>query len=110
MPSKRTISDLSAERMVLEEFGGRKTVLKFVTPKNWHVGDTVTMYINRNPTDYDWGDDGKLVIRIPPEPANEWTREFYTLRNHRTKDWITVDFDWVEGFEELLRKYRAGHQ
>lgn len=108
MPSQRTICDLSSERMMLEEFGGRKTVLNFVTPENWRVGDTVTMYINFNPADLDWGDDGKLVMRISPEPPSEWRRQFYCLHNDRTKDWVTVDFDWVEGFEELLAKRRAG--
>ena len=48
--------------------------------------------------------NGQLVVIRPPEPPNEWKREFYSLFNHRTKDKITVDFEWVEGFDRLEGK------
>lgn len=77
-------------------------MLDFVTPKNWVVGDDIIMQINRSPHDIEYI-DGKLVLIRPPEPPNGWEREFYSLHNKRTKDWVTVDFDQVEGFENLKR-------
>lgn len=97
--SQRVISELSPNKMVLD-LSGQRTVLNFVTPKNWRKGDKVTMQINRSPYDLDFV-NGQLVVVRPPEPTNEWKREFYSLYNHRTKDTITVDFEWVEGFDRL---------
>jgi hypothetical protein len=94
------ISEISANRMVLDRVGAkRKTVLNFVTLSNWQVGDEVAMQANISPYDVRV-EDGKLIVNLPPEPANEWKRAFYNLLNKRTKDWVTVDFDSVEGFEE----------
>lgn len=100
--SQRVISELSPNKMVLD-LSGQRTVLNFVTPKNWCKGDKVTMQINRSPYDLDFV-NGQLVVVRPPEPPNEWKREFYCLYNHRTKDTITVDFEWVEGFDRLQEK------
>ena len=95
------ISEISKNRMVLDRLPlERKTVLNFVTPSNWQVNDTVAMQINRSPYEVRI-EDGKMIAKLPPEPPNEWKREFYSLFNKRTKDWITVDFDSVEGFEKL---------
>lgn len=97
--SQRVISELSPNRMVLDR-SGQRTALNFVTPTNWREGDAVTMQINRSPYDLDFL-NGQLVVIRPAEPPNEWKREFYSLYNHRTKDTITVDFEWVEGFDRL---------
>lgn len=106
MSADFVLSELSARRMVLDRPAmQRTTVLNFVTPKNWQVGDTVAMQINRDPNCIRL-QDGKFVVELPPEPANGWEREFYTLYNTRTGDRITVDFDWVEGFEELAEQAR----
>lgn len=98
--SRRSVSELSTNRMVLKEGSGRETVFNFVTPRNWKVGDSVIMQINRSPYDLDFV-NGQIVVVRPPEPPNEWKREFYSLYNERTKDRATVDFEWVEGFEKL---------
>ena len=86
--------------MVLKEGSGRETVFNFVTPKNWHIGDTVIMQINRSLHDLDFV-NGQIVLVRPPEPPNGWKRQSYSLYNERTKDRVTVDFEWVEGFEKL---------
>ena len=98
--SRRSVSELSTNRMVLKEGSGRETVFNFVTPTNWKVGDSVIMQINRSPHDLEFV-NGQIVLIRPPEPPNEWKREFYSLYNARTKDRVTVDFECVEGFEKL---------
>jgi hypothetical protein len=101
MSANYFISEISTNKMVLDRVGvKRKTVLSFVTPSNWEVLDEVAMQANISPYDVRVEDD-KLIVNVSPEPPNEWKRAFYFLLNKRTKDWVTVDFDSVEGFEQL---------
>lgn len=110
--SDQIIAEISRNRMVLKRAvsGMPMPPFNFVTPPEWRVGDQIKMYIKTNPYDVSYDEKGELVVETPPEPNNEWKREFYILRNLRTKDFVTVDFEWVEGFEELEAKYRAAKQ
>jgi hypothetical protein len=108
--SQRVITELSGNKMVLDRYPvtGKKSVWNFVTPTNWRVGDVVVMAIHMNPYDVDDVNlvDGKIVVSVPPEPPNGWRREFYRIRNTRTNDEISVDFDSVGGFDQLEKEYR----
>lgn len=104
MSADWVISELSTNKMVLDRPAmQRKTVLNFLTPSNWQLGDAVAMQINRSPHNIRL-ENSKFVVELPPEPADGWEREFYTLYNARTKDRITIDFDSVEGFEKLAEE------
>jgi hypothetical protein len=72
------------------------------TRMNWAVGDDVITQSSISTHDLDFV-DGRLAIIRPSEPHNEWKREFYAVHNLRTKDWVTVDFDQVEGFDKLKK-------
>lgn len=102
MSARYKITELSFNRMVITKAGGQSTVYNFATLKNWAVGDDVITQSSISPHDLDFV-DGRLVIIRPPELHNEWKREFYTVRNLRTKDWVTVDFDQVEGSDKLKK-------
>jgi hypothetical protein len=107
--SDQTIAEISTNRLVLARAvsGTRMPAFNFVTPQDWRVGDPVVMQIKCSPFDISYDDKGNVVVTIPKEPHNEWKREFYTLRNLRTEDFVTVDFDCVEGFDKLEADYRA---
>jgi hypothetical protein len=110
--SDQTIVEISANRLVLARAVSdtRMPAFTFVTPKNWRVGDPIIMQINRSPHEISYDDNGNVVATIPKEPHNEWKREFYVLQNLRTKDSVTVDFDWVDGFDKLEAEYRSRHK
>jgi hypothetical protein len=102
------IVEISANRLVLAWATADKQMppMNFITPTHWRVGDLIQMQINRSPRDISYDDNGNIVVTIPKEPHNGWEREFYTLRNTRTNDSVTVDFDSVEGFEALAEEHK----
>src|SRR5271156_1028079 len=106
--SEQIIVEISANRLALARAvsGTRMPAFTFVTPQNWRVDDPFNMQINRSSHEISYDDKGNIVLVIPKEPLNEWKREFYILRNLRTKDSVTVDFDSVEGFDTLEAEYR----
>jgi hypothetical protein len=105
MSSYLIVAEVSSHKMVLKFVQSEcRTVLAFAVPDHWSVGDTVALEINRAPYRAAFDSEGKVLFSLPKELPNGLGKQFYRLRNERTKEIIGMDFDCIKGFESIARE------
>ena len=105
MSSYLIITEISAGKMALKFVQSDcRIFLNFAASHHWNVGDTVAIEINRAPYHVAFDSDSKVLFSLPKELPSGWEKGFYRLRNERTQEILSLDFEGIKGWESIARE------